>query len=1350
APGDSDLSSATAKLTSRLPLGNTNLVSVLDTVRASLTGRPDSRTRSIVYIGDAASIDAAQNQSRFENLIDALRNDHISVHSVAVGPTQNVEMMGVLANQTGGVLGVVGTDATPTEIADLVTDAAVMSPVWITEIKSDAKIDWVHGDRLPPLRLDRDSIYLGQLKSPVKELSIGLVGSTLNSDIQIKANSSVESNNPDFGFLSGLIAEHKTARGLLLATAGSPMLRQTAQAMTARAESLANAATLAMQQGNLRGARAVAEEALQADPGNAEAKAILKMVTPEGKRLILQNGDDNPFDDIFGGGGDAAAESPFGAEPAAGDDVFGAAADDAPVMDAAPAETNDDVFGAPADAAPAAPVPANPVPRDSAPANPGVVGGAPLGSGLGPVVGDNELREDGGDLLGRFEQLRSREEGRLRGEVRAQLREARRLIRQDPVGVAGSLKSLLARVETTPDIDPQLRRELLGQVRSAIQIASAREADFLEQEANLEQLAAGATASARLLQETYRREDRLKRLSAQMNALIDEGRYTEADGGVSLEIAALAGDTITDDSVLGRHVTDETLSLQTYARDRRYRELRERNFVDAFSLVLKSAVPFVDDPPIVYPEAETWQRLSRRRIERYGSIELVGDSESEQRIEASLSDEVSYDFLDMPLNDAIRQISEDREIPIRIDVFSLEGEGLSEDIPVNISLENVSLRSFLRLMLRDQNLTYMIKDEVLNITTVTAAEDNLVTKVYPVGDLVVPIISMGGGMGGMGGGMGGMGGGMGGMGGGMGGMGGGMGGMGGGMGGMGGGGMFIVPDDASLRSKATTPAATSPTEASSSADVDSVENIDRAIQLDIPEGKSVDQAWSEHFANWKVESARDLTILDRRVRATVSHLNVKASAAEKAGDKDAAKANFNQIRAVIGGAISAGHIQPWMYQAYALALAATDAPDSEVERALLSAADFAETPEDLLNVAARLEDMGQYAAAMKLCRQISNADPDRREPYVMGLRLAKRLDQPADLAWACEGVLGLAWSDKFQSLVEEARLLARATHQELLAEGDSESAKQFSEALRRAASHDAIVRVSWTGDADVDLSVEEPSGTVCSLESPNSASGGTLLGDAYPGAKDDATGQVSETYLCPKGFSGEYRVLLRRIWGNVSTGKVTVEILTDVGRPEQKFIRQDIPLMEQNAMVIFEVKEGQRKEKLAEAQVEHLAEFGRNMGHEVLGQFIGPAAGGGLNAANALGDNRRLLQEFFSDYPSLLPGANGAAIGTGGINGVNGFNPQGGVGYMPQITSLPEGASLSGLAIISADRRYVRISPAPTFSQIGEVTTFNFVSGETGDAGGGVGGGAGGVGGAGGGVGGGGVGGGGIGGGIGN
>jgi hypothetical protein len=78
------------------------------------------------------------------------------------------------------------------------------------------------------------------------------------------------------------------------------------------------------------------------------------------------------------------------------------------------------------------------------------------------------------------------------------------------------------------------------------------------------------------------------------------------------------------------------------------------------------------------------------------------------------------------------------------------------------------------------------------------------------------------------------------------------------------------------------------------------------------------------------------------------------------------------------------------------------------------------------------------------------------------------------------------------------------------------------------------------------------------------------------------------------------------------------------------------------------------------------------------------------------------------------------------------FFRNGAVGYQPQITQLPEGTNMMGAtAVVSADRRYVRFSPGLlSFSLIGEVQTFNFVTGDAQTQPGGVGGvGAGGVGG---------------------
>jgi hypothetical protein len=114
------------------------------------------------------------------------------------------------------------------------------------------------------------------------------------------------------------------------------------------------------------------------------------------------------------------------------------------------------------------------------------------------------------------------------------------------------------------------------------------------------------------------------------------------------------------------------------------------------------------------------------------AAELAGQGESPATIHlrAALDEKTTQTFINTPLQDAIRLIADTHDIPIIVDRRALEEIGLSVDEPVVLSLKNVSLRSFLRLMLRDLDLTYMIKDEVMQITTVEAAEQNLVVEMY--------------------------------------------------------------------------------------------------------------------------------------------------------------------------------------------------------------------------------------------------------------------------------------------------------------------------------------------------------------------------------------------------------------------------------------------------------------------------------------------------------------------------------------------------------------------------------------------------------------------------------------------
>ncbi len=62
---------------------------------------------------------------------------------------------------------------------------------------------------------------------------------------------------------------------------------------------------------------------------------------------------------------------------------------------------------------------------------------------------------------------------------------------------------------------------------------------------------------------------------------------------------------------------------------------------------------------------------------------------------------------------------------------------------MTLDVDSVSLRTALRLMLRPLDLTYVVQDEVLMITTVEVASQEIVTAVYPLGDLLLPAQSTG-------------------------------------------------------------------------------------------------------------------------------------------------------------------------------------------------------------------------------------------------------------------------------------------------------------------------------------------------------------------------------------------------------------------------------------------------------------------------------------------------------------------------------------------------------------------------------------------------------------------------------
>jgi hypothetical protein len=124
-----------------------------------------------------------------------------------------------------------------------------------------------------------------------------------------------------------------------------------------------------------------------------------------------------------------------------------------------------------------------------------------------------------------------------------------------------------------------------------------------------------------------------------------------------------------------------------------------------------------------------------------------GDSPSVAKIEQALRGQLKsagMEFTDTSLEEVVGFIQEAYGISVQLDATALEEEGIDPQEPVTVNLHGISLRSALQLMLKQLNLTYIVQNEVLIITSPTQAEAELITCVYDVRDLMTGSTDVGG------------------------------------------------------------------------------------------------------------------------------------------------------------------------------------------------------------------------------------------------------------------------------------------------------------------------------------------------------------------------------------------------------------------------------------------------------------------------------------------------------------------------------------------------------------------------------------------------------------------------------
>ncbi|PQO45003.1 nucleoporin [Blastopirellula marina] len=114
----------------------------------------------------------------------------------------------------------------------------------------------------------------------------------------------------------------------------------------------------------------------------------------------------------------------------------------------------------------------------------------------------------------------------------------------------------------------------------------------------------------------------------------------------------------------------------------------------------------------------------------------ITNVEQRRAVEAKLLRRVNCQFTDTPLSEVLGRLQSQAGIDIRLDNRALEDVGLSSDVPVTFHLRQLRLLTTLDLMLRELDLTYVISEDRLIVTTPEEAESDLRTVYYPCDDLL--------------------------------------------------------------------------------------------------------------------------------------------------------------------------------------------------------------------------------------------------------------------------------------------------------------------------------------------------------------------------------------------------------------------------------------------------------------------------------------------------------------------------------------------------------------------------------------------------------------------------------------
>ncbi len=330
------------------------------------------------------------------------------------------------------------------------------------------------------------------------------------------------------------------------------------------------------------------------------------------------------------------------------------------------------------------------------------------------------LAQPGGDLIDQTRRLQAVAAQQLESDVRTGLAEGARLA--DKAEAINRYKGLLQRVDADENLAEDRRAGLKRALQDHIRFAeTAQTVNKDDAGKGHTQFAAGAPAKP-----------------AQAAAPADAGKIKEAITAIAnlnaqgnrTEAQRQARDLLQKhpDDVAVQVLNGISASFNTQADANAVRTDTERRRILAMKDLDESAKAPAGDLEF----GANWRKLSEERLKRYGP------SAEDKALLETLSAPIKVEFKATRFQDVIEYMSNQMKRTIILDKSALEEGQITYDTQITFSTKTpVSTRIALRRVLSDINLTYVVRDGVINVTNTNRAKDLMITRVYDIGALVI-------------------------------------------------------------------------------------------------------------------------------------------------------------------------------------------------------------------------------------------------------------------------------------------------------------------------------------------------------------------------------------------------------------------------------------------------------------------------------------------------------------------------------------------------------------------------------------------------------------------------------------